>query len=123
MANKQRGYALIELDRLRTIKFDMNALAEMEDALGRPVSQMTEMNVGMREMRAMVWAGLLHENPKLTLADAGKLIELDRLEEITQQITAAFTNAFSGGSGGKNGKSGSSGTGSESSDSPSDRSD
>lgn len=94
MANTQRGYAVIELDRPRTVKFDVNAIAELEDALGKPISQLNETNVGIREIRAMVWAGLLHENPKLTLREVGEMIPPDRLKEIADKITKAFQSAF-----------------------------
>lgn len=121
MANKQRGYVEVTLDKKRRLKFDLNALSELEDALGKPVTQLNDGTVGMRELRAMVWAGLLHEDPDLTLRDTGELIDLERIEEITEKVTEALTAAFPQG-GGKNGKGGPTGTGRKPSASPSGRS-
>lgn len=113
MANKHRGYIDIELDKPRRLKFDMNALAELEDVIGKPVSQLNQDTVGIKELRAMVWAGLLHEEPKLTIKGAGDLIQLDRIKEITKKVTEALTIAFSSQSEEKNDQSGQSGTGIE----------
>lgn len=108
MANKQRGYVDIELDKKRRLKFNMNALSELEDAMGKPVTQLN--NVGMKELRALLWAGLIHENPNLTLQDAGNLIELENIEYIGEKVTEAMTLAFPKGEG-KNQVSGPNGIG------------
>lgn len=103
MANKHRGYVEVELGgEVRRLKYDLNALAELEDALGYPVTQLRDDRIGVRELRALVWAGLLHEEPKLTLKAAGSMIELDRIEEITKAVTEALERAFGQkGNGGK----------------------
>ncbi|EGK10291.1 hypothetical protein HMPREF9374_2641 [Desmospora sp. 8437] len=121
MANKQRGYVEVTLDRRRRLKFDLNALSELEGALGKPVTQLNDSTVGMQELRAMVWAGLLHEDPGLTLRDTGEIIELERIEEITEKVTEALLAAFPQGEE-KNGKGGPTGTGRKPSASPSGRS-
>nr|BDD45775.1 hypothetical protein 4 [bacterium]BDD47214.1 hypothetical protein 7 [bacterium] len=94
MANKQRGYVEIELDKTRQLKFDFNALAEMEDVLQKPITQMNGENIGLKELRALLYAGLKHEEPGLTLDKAGQLIALDRVEKITEKVMEAFSLAF-----------------------------
>ncbi|WP_240511862.1 gene transfer agent family protein [Paludifilum halophilum] len=121
MANQHRGYVDVTLDKQRRFKFDLNALTELEDALGKPVTQLNDGTVGMRELRAMIWAGLLHESPDLTLRETGDIIDLERIEEITEKVTEAMTAAFPQG-GGKNGKGGPGGIGQRPSTSHSGRS-
>lgn len=94
MANKQRGFVEIELDKKRRLKFNMNALTELEDVLGMPITGLSDQKVGMKELRAMLWAGLLHDDPDLSLREAGDLIELENLQEISEKVTEAMTIAF-----------------------------
>lgn len=86
MANKQAGYVSVKLDKQRKFKYTFNALCELEEALGRGFSEMKD-NFKMKDLRSIVWAGLLHESPELTLEDAGKLI--DQAESMETVTTAA----------------------------------
>lgn len=94
MANKQRGYVDIELDRKRRLKFNMNALSELEDVLGRPITQLSDQTIGMKELRALLWAGLLHEDPDLSLQEVGALVEMENIQLISEKITEAMMLAF-----------------------------
>jgi hypothetical protein len=110
LANRQRGYVSIELDRLRKLRFDTNALAELEDAMGKPITQLTDANVGIKALRAMLWAGLLHESPDLTIKEAGQLMDYADMKEVAEKVTEAISLAFGDGTE-KNKISGLSGTG------------
>lgn len=91
---KHRQYVDIEVGGFsRRLRYDFNALASLEDAIGRPVSSIGE-NMGVREMRAMLWAGLIHEMPKLTLTQVGDMLSFDRMEYITEKIQEAFALAI-----------------------------
>jgi hypothetical protein len=94
LANKQRGYVDIELDRPRKLQFTTNALAELEDALGYPVSKINEDNTGINTIRAMLWAGLLHEMPDLTLKEAGELRDYISFKEASEKLHEALELAF-----------------------------
>lgn len=116
MANGERGHVGIELDRSRRIRFDLNAAAEAEEWLGkkflelfiwngRPVfdaadSQEEKLekmlrHYGAREIRALLWAGLRHEDPSLTLRQVGELVELHgEGESSTQKFFWAFQKVF-----------------------------
>ncbi|SMO48822.1 gene transfer agent family protein [Melghirimyces algeriensis] len=94
MANKQRGYVQIELDRPRRLKYDMNALTELEDALDRPVTQLNDQSIGIKELRALLWAGLIHEDRELTLEGAGELVEMENIQTVSEKVTEAMTLAF-----------------------------
>jgi hypothetical protein len=113
MGNKQRGYVDIVLDKPRRLFFNTNALCELEDALQRPVTSIGKENVGIRELRAMLWTGLIHEDPELTIQQAGQMLEIERLAEIAGKVTEAINLAFpkSKGDGGKNPGSGPNGAG------------
>lgn len=89
MANLRRGEVAIDLDRERKLKFDLNALAEFEALCGEPVySVFMRLNglksagpqeilglVGMKVLRGLLWAALLHDEPQLTARQAGDLLE------------------------------------------------
>ena len=114
MANKHRGYVSIELDRPRKLRYTTNALAELEDVMGHPVTQLDGKKIGIKAMRALLWAGLLHEMPDLTLKEAGELMDYTDMQTISNKITEAIELAF--GKSEKNKESGSNGIGKKSSD-------
>ncbi len=65
----------VELDKPRRLRFDINALADLEETLGVGLGAMLQQHVGVRVLRAMLWAGLKWEDPGLTLQRAGKLLQ------------------------------------------------
>lgn len=91
--NLIKGEVPITLDRDRTLILDWNAFAEFEGEDGKPwdwyIQQLGKLGdlpedeqflkgieiVGVRPMRALLWAGLLHSEPRMTLKQAGKLME------------------------------------------------
>lgn len=75
MANPHRGGVAIEVGgKDRTLKFDLNALAEVEDRLKlsgiNDVIPLLE-RISIRTVRCLLWAGLFHEDPTLTEKDVG----------------------------------------------------
>ena len=89
---------LIELDRPRNIRMDTNALVKIEEILGRPLSTMSEMTTGIKEMRIMLYAGLLHEDKSLTLDMIGDLMD-GKMAYVSQKIEEAISLAFAGNGG------------------------
>jgi len=89
-------YVEIELDRPRRLRYDINALADLEEALGVGLgAALSGERMGIRTLRAMLWAGLRHEDPMLTIREAGELLNgyLERhgnLEGISQAINRAL---------------------------------
>lgn len=64
--------------RARRIRFDMNALSDLEGALGKSVADILGGDgraLGFSAIRALVWAGLRHEDRGLTLERAGSMIQ------------------------------------------------
>lgn len=91
MANKQRGESKIVLgDKEYTLRFDLNALVELEDKMGVPLSEMGEMKITIRNVRSMLWAGVLHQEPEITEQEIGKFVDMDNMEEVQTAISEAF---------------------------------
>jgi hypothetical protein len=91
MANKHRGYVEVKLDKKRNLHYDMNALAEIEDALGVQLSELADVKMTIKNIRAILWAGLIHEDPELTPQSVGALVDLENLEEVQEAVTVAFS--------------------------------
>lgn len=87
----------IMLDKQRTLVMSMNAFCTAEEVLG--FGLMSEIRFEeMRTVRALLWAGLIHESPALTLAEAGRLADLAPGgwayvgEKVAEAINAAQPN-------------------------------
>ena len=48
----------------------------------------------MKATRTLLWAGLLHEDEKLTERQVGAMISLTNVETVMEQITEALTAAL-----------------------------
>lgn len=93
---------LIELDKPRNIRLDTNALALVEEVLDKPIDEFGA-RFGIREARAVLWAGLLHEDKGLTLEDVGNLIDMADPKYIGDQIHKAMQLSFKGAESGEAG--------------------
>lgn len=86
MANPHRGEAEFTVDgETYRLKFDWNAAAEFEEAAGRPISDalmdVVREKLSARSLRAMLWAGLQTHHKGISLATAGRFIDvLGRVE-------------------------------------------
>ncbi|MDA2738376.1 hypothetical protein PDQ75_24795 [Bacillus cereus group sp. Bc015] len=89
MANVERGQAKIMLDKERTIKFTLNTLIEVEDALGHSLAELGD-KITVRAMRTMLTAGLRHEDPEITEAYVGELITMENMSEVQDALGKAM---------------------------------
>lgn len=105
MANKQKAIVDIELDKPRKLRFTLNALAEIEDKLGVPLSKLGDVELGVKTAQVMLWAGLLHEDESLTLKQVGDMVDLSNLEYVQKKIAEAFALATGKNSEAQAGKS------------------
>lgn len=87
-ANVKRGQAVINLDKERVLFFNLNALCALEE-MGVDIAHLGE-SVKMSQIRAILWAGLTHEDAALTIEEVGNLITMENLQEVSEAITAAF---------------------------------
>lgn len=85
----KRAPVTIELDgRQRTLKFDLNALCLFEEQAGASVIEALQKR-SMTHIRSLLWAGLIHEDPLLTVDDVGKM-EFDNLRDVVLKVVSAF---------------------------------
>ncbi len=76
----------------RTIKFTLNALAELEDKFGsvQAAFDKLEKENSMKALRTILWAGFLHESPNLTEREVGNLIDIAYMAELVESLGTAF---------------------------------
>lgn len=86
MPRKSRSnHATIQLDKLRSLRFDLNAMAAYEDITGKSAFSIGD-DISAKSIRALLWASLIHEDDKLTLEDVGSMIHTGNMSEITAKI-------------------------------------
>ena len=76
MPNPLRLALTLQLDRERHLRFDWNALAILEEKLGENAldEDFFQKPMTATRLRAFAYAGLVHEDPGLTLERVGELI-------------------------------------------------
>ncbi len=89
MANKQRHLVELELgDKTYTMHYTLNSLAEIEDCLGVPLAELGKVQMGMKAVRVMLWAGLIHEG--LTEKEVGSMVDFGNFEYVQEKLAEAF---------------------------------
>ena len=75
----------------RTIKFTLNAMAELEDRYGSVEEAFKQLdNNSIKAVRCILWAGLIHEDPDLTEQQVGNLIDIQYMQELMESLGTAF---------------------------------
>lgn len=88
---------LIELDKPRTLRYGINALVTVEELLGKPLTIRDFNSISVKDLRAILYAGLYHEDSSLTPEKAADLIdEYSDIETVAQKIGEAMSLAFGG---------------------------
>lgn len=67
-------FAPYEDDRKRSLRFDINALADFEQETGMGFAQLMQQKATFAAARALIWAGLKHEDRMLTIESVGTLL-------------------------------------------------
>lgn len=90
------------------LRYDMNALAELEGALHFTMAEIgarfKKGRFGTRDIRALVWAGILHQDEEATIRQVGDMLteagflkdEKTRdglLEQVFEALAASFPEA------------------------------
>ena len=85
----------INLDKERHLRFNMNAMVKFEEVSGKSLlSGLNTANLSVTDLRALLWACLIHEDKKLTLDQVGEMISLDNLQEVTQAVTQTMSSSM-----------------------------
>lgn len=75
----------------RTLRYDLNAMAELEDRYGSVDAAFEAMDKNsIKAVRCVLWAGLIHEDPGLTEQKVGSLIDMKYLQELMSSVGQAF---------------------------------
>lgn len=69
-----KDFSPYENGRVRRFKFDVNALADFEQETGMGFAQLMRQRAVFGSARAMIWAGLKHEDRALRIEDVGDLL-------------------------------------------------
>lgn len=89
-AVKNKTTSIIIGGKARNLKFDMNSLVELEEIYGTVDAAFATLEKGkMKDVRNVVWAGLLHDEPELTVREVGAMISVEDLGMLMQGITEA----------------------------------
>lgn len=87
----------ITLDKPRTLRYGLNALAKIEDITGKSILSLDLNKVGIKDLLAIIYGGLYHEDKTLTIEKVGNLVdEYSNLTEIAEKLGEALTVAFGG---------------------------
>ena len=81
----------------RTVKYDLNSFAVLEEIYGSVDNAMKVLETGsIKAVRTILWAGLIHEElgddgtPKISQIQVGSWIGLGDLETISKAVKAAM---------------------------------
>lgn len=92
----KKGITIV-LDKPRTLRYGMNALAKIETITGKSILALDLDKVSIRDLLAIVYGGLYHEDKTLTIEKVGDLIdEYSNLTDIAEKLGEALTEAFGG---------------------------
>lgn len=89
---KVKGVEL-DLDKKRTLLFDLNALIELEDDYGSIDGAFTAINTSkgrMKNLRRLLFIGLKHEDEELTEQQVGKFLDMNNIMDISEKLIDTF---------------------------------
>lgn len=81
----------------RHLRYDYNALCLLEGELKISIVDIGRIMASsgtLTQIRAILWAGLIHEDEGLTQKDVGNLIEPKEFPAVAKKIAEAFEAAF-----------------------------
>jgi len=85
----------VTLDKERHLLYDINAFATLEEEYGSIDAALDALAKGkIKALRALLWAGLLHEDESLTVKDVGKFLTLADLQQVAEAVNEALTQAM-----------------------------
>jgi len=85
----------IHLDRERHLKFDLNACCQIEKQTGKNYfTLIAPGGLTATDLRAFLWAGLVHEDEELTVEAVGEMIRPGSIEHILEAIGKAVSESL-----------------------------
>lgn len=86
---KNKNLVVIDLDKERHLYFNLNSLIMVERLTGKKVADLGE-DLGLETLRALLFAGLMWEDKKLTVETVGDLIDFNNLSEVVEKLGSAM---------------------------------
>ena len=83
----------IVLDKERHFRLTMNSLIKFQEVTGKDLvtgSDTTKLNLNLADLRALMWACLIHEDKGLTLEQVGDMIDLQDIDRVSQALAEAL---------------------------------
>lgn len=88
----------VEMDKMRNMKFGMNALIQLEKELGKPLTSMGTDEFKLEDLRTMLYIGLKWEDKELTHDMTGDImdeaIEKHSIQYVSEKLAEALQGAF-----------------------------
>lgn len=96
VVSKAKPGVKITLDKERTLKLDLNAMVAFEEATGKSFAEgsFARGEMSPRDLRAILWACLIHEDEALTLKQAGSWVTASNMVEVAAKLNEAFEVAL-----------------------------
>ena len=86
---------VIVLDKPRTLRFGMKEKKKIESITGKSVLALDMDKLGVRDLLAIAYGGLYHEDKTLTIEKVGNLIdEHSNIVQIAERLGEALSMAF-----------------------------
>lgn len=76
----------IDLDKPRSLRLDLNAMEQFEEVSGKSIA---EISGRIKDIKILLWAMLLHEDPELTLEQVGAMVGAENIVTIRNKIDTA----------------------------------
>jgi len=90
-------YTPVELDKIRNFRYGMKAISVIEKKMKINVAKIDFENLSMEDTATIIWAGLVHEDSKLTPDKVMDLIdEHSNIKDVMVIMGEAFNGAFGG---------------------------
>ena len=89
----------IELDKKRHLLLDLNAMVAFEEETGKnlfddKVSKAFSTSFSPKDLRALLWACLLHDDENLTIRQVGSWIHTGNMGDIAGKLATAWSEAM-----------------------------
>lgn len=100
MANPVRGEVSLDVgDQHYVLVFGTNAICALEEHFGVKAPQLAHLfdestELGIKELRVILWAGLQDRHEEFTLKAVGRLIDEVGMGEMTERLQEAFGKAW-----------------------------
>lgn len=91
--NKANPLVPIQLDKPRHLKLSLNAMIKFQEETGKSLKDGTLEDVTLEDLRALLWACLLHEDKTLTLDEVGEMVDMTTIFLIEASLNAAMEAA------------------------------